>query len=761
MLSFYRRSTLAGLGCLLPTIATAQLAEEGKIETVTVTATKRPQLMQDVPQTITAFSERSIKDAGASDFSGLLNSMAGVELRQQQAGQGGVAIRGISELNMGTLYGGTGSATGMYLDEMPLTAAGRFPGLGTFDMQRVEVLKGPQGTLFGEGSLAGTVRFIANKPRSDKVEAAADARYARTEHGGNSHLVNVMANLPLAGNVAAMRVTAYRQRDGGYLDANITDGRSISAVHENANDGASKGARVAVRVTPTPDLILTGTYLHYQSDNGTRNRGATPLAGAFSTAEYSSDKLDAVNLNAEYTLGFADLVGSYSHSDRNVFVNEDQGKTLRTINDAVIALRPLATGVLNVPWPDSADGVSTGHAMHAKADTVEVRLVSNGDGSLTWTGGLFYKKTSTGFIDDGKVTPAILPASWEAVSTALTRGAGTVSEALHTESIASIKQTALFGEVSNDFSKGFQVLVGGRVFKETRTSLSSWRSAFALLSGGNARGSIRSRDEASLFNPKVTASYKLSPGTMAYGTWSQGFRSGGQNDYQVYIPGSPADYEPERLINQELGIKTMVLDNTLALNVALYAMKWKDLQQIVARGSSGIGSAIGNVGDAGSRGLDLEAKWVPIRALEINFAASMLNAVLDNPVVLPPSAGGITVPEGARIPGTSKRTFSLGASYRRPVGASLTGFAGARVNSRSDFTSELINYAETTAGSTTLDLRFGVEARKWQLYAFVDNATDRRVAVRKDGDGPDIFSGEPNYFWARPRTVGINFRTSL
>ncbi|WP_137173744.1 TonB-dependent receptor plug domain-containing protein [Massilia sp. HP4] len=245
MKKLQRGLALAGLIPVIPLTGLAQTAPPeppagGALETVVVTATRRALAMQDVPQTINVFSEKNLKDTGARDLTGLIGSMAGVELRQEQAGQGGVAVRGISELNMMNLYGGTGSATGMYLDEMPLSAGGRFPGIGAFDIQRVEVLKGPQGTLFGEGSLAGTVRFIANKPRFDQAAAAYQATASKTAGGGDNHALNAMVNLPL-GDKAALRLVAFEREDGGYMDARITDGRTVYRTLEDANSQRSRG----------------------------------------------------------------------------------------------------------------------------------------------------------------------------------------------------------------------------------------------------------------------------------------------------------------------------------------------------------------------------------------------------------------------------------------------------------------------------------------------------------------------------------------
>ena len=765
MKKLYRGLAFASLLPVTPLPGMAQTVENvpqasAGLETVVVTATRREQAMQDIPQTISVFSEKNVKDTGARDFAGLIASMAGVELRQEQAGQGGVAVRGISELNVMNLYGGTGSATGMYLDEMPLSAGGRFPGISSFDVQRVEVLKGPQGTLFGEGSLAGTVRFIANKPRFDSTAAAYEATASDTAGGSASHAVNLMLNLPLAEH-AAMRVVLFEREDGGYMDARITDGRTVFGVINDANSQRSRGGRAMFRVEPSADLSVSAVLLVNDAKNGPRSRGPTFDAGSFSIAEHQHDKLRSFNLTAEYDTEPALLVASVSHYNRKIGADTDQSQSIDLVNEAFDQLQPLAVDVLGVPWVDRATAVHSFHNYDARANTIELRAVSNNTTGAKWTVGAFYKQTDTLHAARANTVAAVPNASWQAVTSALTDNAFSIGEAQYVVAESTIKQTALFGEVSKDMTQQLQLQAGGRLFRETRKSRSTWESAFAFLSGGLPPGFSASEATSSLFNPKLTASYKWRPDVLVYATHSKGFRSGGQNEYLPFTPNAAPDYKPETLVNNELGVKTSLFNNTVHFNVSGYNMRWNDLQQVVEQGIGGIGKALGNVGSAHSRGVDLDARWLPTRQLALSFAASMLRARLDNDVVLPPSAGDVTVPAGTPIPGTSKRSLSLGGSYRFPLTASLNGFLGGRAAYRSEAISDLRHYQNLTPGATTVDLRAGVEAKGWQLYAFVDNAANRKVAMREDFDGPDSFTQQRNFFWSRPRTFGLTLRGSL
>ena len=754
-----KHTLLAGcVACALPAAAFAQAVSNDGLETIVVTATRRSVEVQEIPQTINVFSEQSIKDLGSSDFADLTNSVAGVELRQEQAGQGSVAMRGILELDLGNLYAGTATASGVYVGELPLSAAGRFPGLSPFDMQRIEVLKGPQGTLFGEGSLAGTVRFIPNKATSDAFDASADLTYSGTNGGGDNFIINGMANIPLSKDVAALRIVGYDRDMGGYTDVRISDGTTVFKTIEDANTEKSSGGRAELRLTPGSDLAITATAMLNDTDNGFRNRATKDLTGSFSVEEHAHDELNAYNLEVEYGFSFADLVASYSYTDRAIDAYYDQSGFVPIVQGAYAQLNPLAVFVLGLPALPQPTGVYGKQAMQAQSDVGDIRLVSNGAGALKWTVGAFYKQTDTLYKLDGNSIDAVPPASWAALTQFLTGLA--VPDALISTSNASIKQWALYGEASYDFADKWQLLAGGRVFEETRDSLASWSSAFALLTGGTPPGSAKSNGDSSLFMPKVSVSYRFDPDVMAYALYSEGFRSGGQNDF-LALTGGPPGYDPETLVNNEIGLKSTLLDNRVILNASLFYMKWHDLQQVVAQGIGGIGESIDNVGDAHSSGIDFETRWLATEGLELSFNASFLQAELDNDVVLPPSAGNLVVPKGTRIPGTSEHSLSLGATYRFNAFGDTRGFLGGRVTDRGDVISSLDTYKETTPGATTLDLRAGLEAQHWQVYLFVTNLTDEPVPLRQDPAITDIYTGESLYYWGSPRTIGINVRLGL
>jgi outer membrane receptor protein involved in Fe transport len=744
------------VACALPIVAASQEQASGELETIVVTATRRALQVQEIPQTITALSEQNLKDLGSQDFAALTNSVAGVELRQEQAGQGSVGIRGIVPLDEGNLYGGTNSISGVYVGELPLSAAGRFPVLSPFDMQRVEVLKGPQGTLFGEGSLSGTVRFMPNAADSAAFAAAADLLYSGTTSGGDNYVLNGMVNVPLGKDLAGLRIAAYDRDMGGYTNARLTDGVTVRQVIEDANTEESTGGRAILTLTPGEKLKLTLMALMNDTDNGFTSRATKDLTGSFSTKEYGHDELDAYNFVVEYPFGSAELVASYSYTDRTIDGSADQAAFVPTVQGAY----DLLNSVLGAPLFPHVDGIFGKQDMEAQSDIGDIRLVSTSGGPFEWTLGAFYKSTDTLYRLDGNSDPAAPPQLWAAVTSALTGGALSVSDALQSESRATIDQWALYGEVSYDFSEQWQVLAGGRYFEETRDSVASWSSAFALLTGGSPPGSAKSDGDSTLFLPKVSVTYRFNPDLLGYLLYNEGFRSGGQNDF-IVLTGGPPDYDPETLDNIELGLKSVLVDNTVIVNLSVYYMDWHDLQQVVAQGIGGIGESIGNVGDAHSMGVDFETRWLATDGLEFALTASALQAELDNDVVLGPTAGNVTVPEGTRIPGASEYSFGLGATYRFAAFADTEAFLGGRLTSRGDIISSLPTYTQTTPGATTLDLRAGLEAERWQIYVFAANVTNADVPLRQAGEFPDIYTGQTLYYWGSPRTIGVNLRVGL
>jgi len=350
------------------------------LEDTVITATKRPESLQDVPQSITAFSADEIKFMGAQNFGDMIESVPGVELRRMQSGIGSVSIRGIAA--MSSVTGGAGASVGYYLDELPLTMAAMFPDIANFDTARVEVLRGPQGTLFGEGSMAGTIRLIANKPDATEFDAYIDMTYSNTEGGEDSYSANGMLNLPLIKDKMAVRLVTLYGDDGGYIDR--TDPATGAVIEKNVNDSQTIGGRMALRLVPSDNLTLDANLLYSKSDRGRRNIATEEMDRASLTPESSEDELFGLNMTIQYDLSFADLISSTSSFDREAPGPADNSGLNGGV-EQFMGIMSFVTGLYGLPGPNwtTPDGVYIDLIIESEAIAQELRLVSKGDGVVT------------------------------------------------------------------------------------------------------------------------------------------------------------------------------------------------------------------------------------------------------------------------------------------------------------------------------------------------------------------------------------------
>lgn len=723
-------------------------AEEGGLQTINVTATKRSQNIREVPQTIEAYSKKMLEDMGAKDVSDVVRVTPGVELRSTQPGVGGVAIRGITELNLGSLNGATGSATGLYIDEIPVTAAGLFPEINTFDLERVEILKGPQGTLFGEGSLAGTVRLITVKPDLKRLEAGVDASASSVTGGGKGHNLNAMVNVPLSSGVAGLRVTLFDREEPGYVDTRLT---STNAIVPDTNWAKTRGGRLSLRLQPAKGHTIDLTAMTSDAKRGGDTRATADFIGAHSVLDSATDRIDTGNLTYQFATPAVNYLATVSTMKRDMKRITDQLGLVALTNQLNPAFGlPLVTGVY-APQDVTTD-----------TTTLEVRAVSNDSGPLKWTAGAFFKEHEFTYRLTSQSVPLTPPAAYAAISSALTGGLFNDPYSILSDTKARTRQTALFGEVSYDLTSQWQLLAGLRLFREQRNSTTQYGGVILYIPaafGGpiTPPGTVSSTATDNVTNPRVTVTYKASKDLLTYASMSRGFRSGGQSDLFFTVPGSSPTFRPEKLTSTELGVKSTHLGGQMTLDASLFLMDWKDLQITVGKGPGGAGEVFGNIGDARSTGADLSMRFRPIAALELQAGLTVIDAKTQQAVTLPDPRGNGTIPvaSGARIPGTARQTASLSATYRQALGQGMTGLVRFGMNHRGDVVSYLFAQNQPVAGYTTADLRLGLEADRWSAYLGVTNLTNARIQMVREAFD---FNGQPLIFWGRPRTLGLNLR---
>jgi outer membrane receptor protein involved in Fe transport len=756
------------------TLSNPALAEDAADpREIVVTATKRAEAVQDVPIAINVISEADLKASGATDIKSAIGNLSGVEFRSQQSGAGAVAVRGISELNTDNIFGSTGTAVGLYIDEAPFSVGGFFPQAVLYDASRVEVLRGPQGTIFGEGSLAGTIRVISNQPKASKVEAALDGDVGAIKDGGTNAAVNGMINLPLVNDKLALRVVGFWRQDGGWIDrtdarvtaqflpppnpllgATVPNVRSIftlSKTEKDANDADSWGGRAQLAFTPSDNFTATASVMLSRADRGFPNRGAKDGTGFFSSDQVGmKDNFELYGLVLEWKFGGGSILSSTNYFDRRIDQSTDQFGIIPLANQLAF---PLSGGTFTF------QGSRTDQNLKVSEFNQELRFVSDFSGPLQVTTGVFYRKRDVDFRLRGPQEP-LTPA---AIANALCGGlcGYTLPGSGDLDSLTTSKseQIAVFAEATFDLSDQWQLLAGGRYFNDKRDSKTVATSLFSGIPFPTNFGTKGSDD---VFNPRVSLRFQPSKDVTAYASFSRGFRSGGQNDLYVLVAGAtPADksFKSERMTAYELGLKTSFANGRGQFNTALFYNDWKDLQVVTKEGAGGVGEIIGNAGSARSYGVDLEGRFDLGAGFTLSANATLLDAKLKNVV-----ASGNSIAE-ARIPSTANLSTSAALSWRGEIGSETTGFARASISHTGDSLSGLLRIGtpvEKNSAYTTVDLRAGVEWSNFRIEVYAQNLFNEFVPLgtfyspnASNPNGGDPMTGRTLYFQGSPRVIGV------
>ena len=706
--SKHRLLGLLAAASALPLVGVAH-AQEAKDqatvgEVIVVTAQKRAQPLQDAPLAVTALTERALDQMGGSELSDFAAAVPGLELQSNRAGETRTSIRGISEI------GGGAPSVGVYVDEIPLsTFTAEGVNLKTFDVERLEILRGPQGTLYGEGSLGGTIRIITNKPNSLDFSARADLTGSQTERGGFNSEANLMVNAPLVDGKAAVRATIMWRDTPGWIN-NPTLG-----LYE-INDERSFTGRLAARITPTDRFTVDGVYIRQEVESGGPSSGDSQYRHSAGTVESRDDNFDLWNLTGTYRFDFGTLTSATGYFKRDSFSSND-----------FTPIAPLLSFLFATP-------ISTARITRPNDQEVftqEVRLVSDGDGPLAWTVGVFYKRDQL-VIANSAVTSPVLPVSVYELN---------VDE--------TVRQGAVFGELDYRFTPKLHGVLGLRYFSEDRDIKSTIGGLLPLVLSGASANNLPVSSSVNKTTAKLSIYYQANDRILFYGTASSGFRAGGINPNAFLFAGAPTSFGPETLWNYELGAKTSWYDNRLVLNVAVYDIQWDD---VIVNANSGdpLFSYSVNAGAAHSRGVELEVVATPVRGLELSFAGNYTDAEIDS--VSPIGATSPAANPGAKLPFVPAYKVHGGVQYSFPVMGSLTGRLRADMSHTAKTYSAIDNGAAGVNDDyTKVDLRASLMGDRWELTAFVVNVGNVRGELAATGPGESLL--------IEPRTMGLTLKT--
>ncbi|MFC4312356.1 TonB-dependent receptor [Steroidobacter flavus] len=716
--------------------------ESAVLQEVIVTAQKRAQNIQDVPIAISAISEAQLADRHIDDISDIALVTPGVSFVPSGPGQGQFVIRGIQVSANRATEPRFQPAVGVYFDELPVANALYNPSLNTFDMERVEVLRGPQGTLYGSGSLAGTVKFITNAPDAGGFDAAGRASLGHTENSPDqNYSADVMLNAPIVQDVAALRFVGGYRQDGGYVD-NIADG----------SDGIGRtttgGGRLAFNVKPSDTLSITLRAIAQRmqaNGDGAVDLVSPGVSGRLGerqqwrlTPTPVRDDFNALSAEVEYDFGAAALTSVTSYLDRDIRNQFSHTNVLPTFLGAPLQFSPYMN-------PLRYHGVLQ-----------ELRIASTSDGPFQWIGGAFYSDSVRRFAQNFW-TPGI-DTYLASIGSPATQFFGVSAADTLWESYLHFKerQSALFGELSYAFlDEKLIATAGGRWFKYDQDYATQ---AAGIYNGGVTFGSAEANTED--FNPKLVLSYKLADNVMIAAQASEGFRLGGANEIvpaDVCGSSAPLSFGPEHLRNYELSAKTSWLDDRLIANLSVYEMHYRDIQ-LTQRFQPECGfSFTGNGGKATSRGVELELIG-RAGALQWSVFGSWIDATLDKDT--PP---GINGSKGDRLPFSPRFSGNAYARYTRPMGASVDGFVqleyryvGERVQ-RVDYRLNTIAFDQPAPSYDIGNLQLGMSKDSWEAALYVDNLWDDGSILAGGGYAFGLPGAGRTVYVNRPRTIGLEF----
>ena len=685
-----------------------------KLDVVTVTATRRREPVRDVPLRVETLSAETLDRGGATSLSDYVGSLPGVDVKTSGGpGRGAVTMRGVSvgEQQIATV--------GMYVDEVAFGSSSAFVGgantaldLSLLDLRHIEVLRGPQGTLYGAGAMGGLLKYVTNEPDSSQFSGKLGLGVRSARGGALGHTENAVLNVPLSTDVAALRVAAFNDHEGGYIRA------AGKAAGEHVNDGDTRGARVSVLVEPIARLKVR--LAHTQQDiqrNGLNvieydAAQGTPVYGDLTrhldVGEPYRTRTRLTSADVEYDFGWARLNAIASTQRLDSATGQD------------------ATALLgNNP---AFDFVSLNNALSLRKQTQELRLTS-ARGPLEWLLG-FYRTTETGHVGQRL---------W-------VQGAGGTGETTLTTTgqPSEYRERAVYGDLTWNLQPSWSLTLGARVARNDQV--------YTVFVNDVLNSSAPSQDTARTY--LATLRYALDRQSNVYFRAASGYRPGGPNSPAIdangqVIPGTPTSFGHDTLWSYEFGYKADLLDKRLNVELAGYHIDWKDLQQPKAVGASTI---VVNAGKARVRGLELAARYKADAHWQLDASLAWNDPKLTEDA---PALG----PAGSRLPNTARLAATLGArlAYSIAGHASYAGLNLRHVGQRNAgfdaAGSSVPNFSQPAY--TLLDAQWGVELGRWQLATFVRNLTDRRAILGAD-TALTAFGLPLNVTTVAPRTVGAN-----
>ena len=720
------------------------------LEEIVVTATRRGATsVQDTPLSITALSGESLVESNARDLGDYFRLVPSMSINNKGPGEEQIIIRGVYSVGAGTV--------GLYFDDIVITGeSGSSPIVKLFDIDRIEVLRGPQGTTFGSSSLSGTLRWIPNYPAYDAIEAEVGTRVAGTRHSDDfGWELDGMFNVPIIEDKLAFRLSGALLRRNGYIDNRFED---------DANDENSEAVRAMLSWRASEELevhlmtmyqnVAAGTRHYYHEEDLDLPFSPSLDGGPLPTQYYSfvrarggtDDKLSLSSLKANYTFDWGQIEAIATLSNRH-----------SDFRHPVSAAGEILSGGL---YPADNGGQSVLRPIREREiTTTELRFVSDWNSPFNIIVGGFSEKVDADLLHN--TFAQVEPITGEVQPD--------TEIFLDRSGFADNEQLAFYGELYWDISDRLSATFGARAFEfdyeQQDTALVGF---FGAPAGGP--GPFLTFDESGT-TFKAGLSYNVTADFMAYGSVTEGFRPGGaQNPIRFGgLITVPAGFESDEVTNYEIGAKNSWWNNQLIARAALFNIDWSNMQteQDIVDPGTGLRTVfLGNAGESLVRGAEVEVIGYPVEALELKIGLTYLSdAQLEEDLPLPEDGQ-----EGDWMPYVPELTASLQGNYEfpLPIGADLVGFIRGDWSyvgeTRETFRPTDLFYREIDSYSI-LNLRFGVESEKWEAWLSLENLLDEDeiIAYTVDFAGPRPVGGNipDSLYRPWPRTFSLSIRRSF
>lgn len=703
------------------------------LEEIVVTAQKREERLLSVPAPVTALLGSDLAREQSVRMQDYASKVPGLTVVSDQAGELLVVMRGITT---GSL---TSSTTAMYIDESPFGSSTNYsgggftaPDLDPGSLERIEVLRGPQGTLYGASSLGGLIKFVSKSPSLTEFSGRVEVDGSSVDGGGNGYGVRALIGGPIIENTLGFTLSGFDRRDPGYTD-------NVYLGSKNVDSARLYGGRLAVLWQPITDFSVELSVLSQDSHtNGesTEDLDANlkPIEGSLKQVRYVTEPADVrdrlYSATINYDLGVAKLLSVTSY----------QTFTAQFSNDLTTTLGPVIPfffpNVLNSPITSIDNGFTRDKISQ------EFRVASPVSTLLEWQGGLFFTHESSRQPEFVNAFDSITRAP---LGLAI----------FQNEADARYTEYAAFGDVTYHFTSAFDILAGIRYSKNKQDFVDPSSGALA---GGSIVASGTSSDHSVtyLFTPQ----YQIDPNNMLYVRIASGYRPGGPNNATAaqLALGVPATFKPDKLTNYELGYKASLFDKKLTVDASVFDIEWKDIQVTQIVEAVGV---IGNASSARSKGLEAAFTFLPFKGLNLAANFSYTHAYLTE------DAPGVNGRAGDDLPYVPKFAANVSADYDFPIMTSFDGFVGASFQHQGRRESLFVTGSPADfqrpalPAYHTFDVRAGVKHTNYEFSLYAKNLADSRGLTNLASFAFDGYDAPYHGTVIRPRTIGASLTVTF